>query len=1050
MRIVVERNLSTPLLAGRVLVPPAIPDHELLGRIGAGAYGEVWLARTALGTLRAVKMVYRAHFKEDRPYEREFNGILKYEPISRTHEGLVQVLHAGRNDGAGCFYYVMELADAAGEVEKGRKVARENLPHSPSLPLAPAPYAPRTLRSEVARQQRLPPADAAQLVLRLAVALGHLHAHGLVHRDIKPSNVIFVGGQPKLADIGLVTDVGSSNSFVGTEGFIPPEGPGTPQADLYGLGKLLYELVTGRDRMDFPQLPPLSSLAPSGGETAGARSAESEALLELNEIMTRACTPDPKQRYANAAELQAELKLFLAGSSLRRARHVERNLARLRKFAVTACAFLLVAAVALWISKREEWHALEKAREATGRARSESESRAKESALRRRAEAAERETEQQLHTALLEQARATVRSGEMGHRVRALEALRRAGAISNTVELRREVFAALALPDLRFERELPYGEEFTVRVLDPAFERIALGRRRGPIEIRSVPGDQLLATLPASTNFPAHYAMWSADGRHLAVKRDRSDGGWRTDWEVWEPAAPRRVLLFQDVPRLAASFHPRLPRFLVGRRTGDLSIWNLEDGAELFRLPRVSTPAQLEFAPDGGRIAATHGTGAGWTLTVYDAASGRSLVSKNFTDVVPSFAWHPGGRWLAATDKGGAVHWMDAQTGETRVLGRHKAEAATVTFSANGAHLFSGGWDREIICWDARTLRRAFTVSLDGADILASSDGRRCAVRTDSGLQLHRFEAPSGFREFAEDLGTRVRHAAFSPDGRWLAASASRGAGVWDLAQGGPGAVAENAFEAHFFFTLDGRQLLASRSRQGSADCFRWQITPAPSSDQPPKLEPLPIARPKEFSFLSLSSNSAVVTGANGSQVLALADLEAGGDDWRRTHPGVNGISPDGRWLAIHRPFSSSLYVHRLPGLERVAKLTHPASISDFEFSPQGDELAIASSGKGAKLWSTRTWEITRTLPNVARILYAPDARTLWLTRDLRTAGLYDARTLEPCLLLPSGMLPLALSPDGRQLAVSVDAQRIQVWDLAELRKHFRELKLDWPERPTH
>ena len=114
MRAAVERRLGES--AEAVHTPPAVPDHTLLHRIGRGAYGEVWLARNALGTLRAVKVVYRAHFEDEHPYEREFNGILKYEPISRTHEGLVQVLHVGRNDAAGCFYYVMEVADGVGKV----------------------------------------------------------------------------------------------------------------------------------------------------------------------------------------------------------------------------------------------------------------------------------------------------------------------------------------------------------------------------------------------------------------------------------------------------------------------------------------------------------------------------------------------------------------------------------------------------------------------------------------------------------------------------------------------------------------------------------------------------------------------------------------------------------------------------------------------------------------------------------------------------------------------------------------------------------------------
>ena len=84
--------------------PPPIPDHTLIRRIGGGSYGEVWLARNVVGTYRAVKIVWRARFDNDRPYEREFTGICRFEPISRTHEGLVQVLQIGRNDADGHFH----------------------------------------------------------------------------------------------------------------------------------------------------------------------------------------------------------------------------------------------------------------------------------------------------------------------------------------------------------------------------------------------------------------------------------------------------------------------------------------------------------------------------------------------------------------------------------------------------------------------------------------------------------------------------------------------------------------------------------------------------------------------------------------------------------------------------------------------------------------------------------------------------------------------------------------------------------------------------------
>ena len=89
--------------------PPPIPDHELLRLIGRGSYGQVWLARNRLGTLRAVKIVSRETFEDRKPFEREFKGIQRFEPVSRAHEGVVDILQVGGTDEY--FYYVMELAD---------------------------------------------------------------------------------------------------------------------------------------------------------------------------------------------------------------------------------------------------------------------------------------------------------------------------------------------------------------------------------------------------------------------------------------------------------------------------------------------------------------------------------------------------------------------------------------------------------------------------------------------------------------------------------------------------------------------------------------------------------------------------------------------------------------------------------------------------------------------------------------------------------------------------------------------------------------------------
>jgi serine/threonine protein kinase len=95
--------------------PPQVPDYELLRRIGSGSYGDVWLARNVLGQCRAVKIIYRNRFVDPRPFEREFEGIQRFEPISRSHPSQLAILHVGKNDAAGCFYYVMELADPAND-----------------------------------------------------------------------------------------------------------------------------------------------------------------------------------------------------------------------------------------------------------------------------------------------------------------------------------------------------------------------------------------------------------------------------------------------------------------------------------------------------------------------------------------------------------------------------------------------------------------------------------------------------------------------------------------------------------------------------------------------------------------------------------------------------------------------------------------------------------------------------------------------------------------------------------------------------------------------
>lgn len=274
---------------------PNVPNHEMVRIIGRGSYGEIWLARSLTGTWRAVKIVDRRTFESDKAFQREFEGMAKFEPISRGDAGFVDILHVGRDVGGGFFYYVMELADD----------------HLGGTAIDQANYVPKTIKTELSRRSRLLADECITIGLSLSKALGALHHQRLVHRDIKPANIIFVGGVPKIADIGLVAASGQ-DSYVGTEGYVPPEGPGTPQADIYSLGKVLYEMAMGKDRMDFPAVNSDLSELP-----------DRAVLMRLNEVLLRACASDPEARYETAEEMHDDLVRLRDGRAL--AAHARRH-----------------------------------------------------------------------------------------------------------------------------------------------------------------------------------------------------------------------------------------------------------------------------------------------------------------------------------------------------------------------------------------------------------------------------------------------------------------------------------------------------------------------------------------------------------------------------------------------------------------------------------------------------------------------------------------------------------------------------------------------------
>ncbi len=299
---------------------------------GQGAYGQVYLADDALGKQVAVKLLLNAEAGEY-----ELKGLRNYLSVAKQVPGLLQVYLCGMHEGIP--FYVMEAADNASETEGS--------------------YLPDTLALRLKRSGRIPVEQALSIVHTLLSGLETLHNAGLIHRDIKPENIIFVQGEPKLADPGLTRNVEQTISLAGTPGYIPPEfysgqAEMSPSFDIYAMGKLLYHIVTGCPPGVFPHLP---------------EDLPEEVLWQVCRPLGRLCSHSPEKRCQSAAEAKRILPhTIVKHNALQRWRDalVMRPACRRRALARAGIALLLllmVVCAACWGHHHIKMRARARARE---------------------------------------------------------------------------------------------------------------------------------------------------------------------------------------------------------------------------------------------------------------------------------------------------------------------------------------------------------------------------------------------------------------------------------------------------------------------------------------------------------------------------------------------------------------------------------------------------------------------------------------------------------------------------------------------------------------
>src|SRR5262245_22858967 len=703
---------------------PQVPDHELLRRIGGGSYGEVWLARSVIGTYRAIKVVYRQTFDDERPYEREFTGMKKFEPISRTHEGLVDILQVGRNDQAGYYYFIMELAD---DLASGQHITPET-------------YDPKTLGKELANRGRLPFRECLNFSLSVCDALGHLHKHGLIHRDIKPSNIIFVNGIPKIADIGLVTDVGSSHSYVGTEGFMPPEGPGTALGDIYSLGKVLYEIATGKDRTRYPELP-----------TQVAEMPDRKDWLELNEVIVRACEDDIHKRYQSAEEMHADVVLLLAGKSVKRLRVLERRLAWFSKAALTIFVLMLVGAGIYYQINRERKYAAEERK------------RAAEARLRQIGSFVAYGTGAMDEGDYLGSLASLVEALRLDendparaktHRARIAAVLRQSPRIVQMWFQDRPVYRAQFSPDasklllagaedVRF-CDLVSGEPSSALLTTTKTHQKAWLSKDGRLVVTAGGGmTARILEAVSGIEFPSfthsahlHYAQLSADGQLLVAAssdanvfvRDRITGeavytfrGHTNDGHTDEV--------------LYAAFRTDGRYIVSASKDGTARVWETRTGKPLvapLKHRRGDWVYYACFSPNGRYVATAS---SDRTARLWDTESGGEVFPPlRHNDAVESVEFSPDGKYLLTASLDFTVRLWDAITGKSVDPPLpHSGRVMHAAFSPDGKRVVSACWDGTVRVWNVEPMlflppAMPVTFSPDGRKF-ATMDNERGEVR---------------------------------------------------------------------------------------------------------------------------------------------------------------------------------------------------------------------------------------------------------------------------------------------------------------------------------